>query len=748
MDIKGCILAVLVAGGVVAPDCMAAEVDHGDRPLYGFFLSNPLGFTNAPNENYGFAKQTFADLTNSELMYGLSGGIGVYAATAIDGIYYAAPYYYGSSMSMPEPRPMFTYNIYNGRVREIGNWSDGATDLKPSDMTYDRKTDRILAICYGSAEGGGVYEVDRNTGAMKLICKMNNGGGVIAADPFGRIFSINHNGELLQLDLTRENSAKAIYQLPYAYLSANQSLEFDYTTGKLYWAANTLENPHNDQGHGTWLVEITLPNISPDMDYSGDMAGYSYQEIDEIGLSARFQGMYIPYATGGFDAPGFAEDVKPVSSPDGSYCTIEFKVPATTLAGDPLASIDGYDIYRDGTRIHTGKGAVNAGETVKYEDKAIPETGKEYRYDVICYSNVKGDGPKSPAFAYVGFDSPDAVTDADVAVSDDFMSTTVTWTAPTVGQHGGTFDPSKTTYDVTRLPDNVKVAEDITECRITDNLRRLMRYSYQITAKNEFGATKTETRDFVAGTPVSELPLEETFDNPTAFKLRWNSIDNNGDGMTWIYGTTLGMNVFGDYEMTAEYIISPTSVDAFTKDADDWIISPPIKFADGERYTVTFDIRSLTNENLNVYVGPRNEVEGMRLVKSFTLNKPQYTDDEAGRMIFQKYSFDLPEDIAGTTACVAIQIATPLNEQYYSYIQLGNILIDNAESGVQDILSGESHFRISNGVLTIDGEYGSASLYDMNGVRIRDIRNSETSVSGLHGVYILMIDGVSKKIVM
>lgn len=98
MDIKGCILAVLVAGGVVAPDCMAAEVDHGDRPLYGFFLSNPLGFTNASNENYGFAKQTFADLTNSELMYGLSGGIGVYAATAIDGIYYAAPYYYGSSM--------------------------------------------------------------------------------------------------------------------------------------------------------------------------------------------------------------------------------------------------------------------------------------------------------------------------------------------------------------------------------------------------------------------------------------------------------------------------------------------------------------------------------------------------------------------------------------------------------------------------------------------------------------------------
>ena len=749
MNIKGYALAVLIAGGVLAPNCVSAQVEHGDRPLYGFFLSNPLGYTNASNEEYGFAKQTFGDLGNSELLYGMTGGIGVYAATAIDGVYYAAPYYYGSSMQMPEPRPLFSYNIYNGKVREIGNWSDGATDLKPSDMTYDRKNDRILAVCFGSAEGGGIYEVDRNTGAMTLVCQMNNGGGVIAADPFGRIFSINHEGQLLQLDLTHANSAKAIYQLPYAYLSANQSLEFDYTTGKLYWASNTLENPNSDQGHGTWLVEITLPNISPDMDYSADMAGYSHQEIGEIGISARFQGMYIPYATGGFDAPGFATDVKTTSSEDGSFCTLEFKVPTTTFGGDPLALIDGYDIYRDGTRIYTGKGVLNAGEAVRYEDKEIPETGKEYRYDVICYSNVKGDGPKSPAFAYVGFDAPDGVTDANVAVSEDFMSTTITWTAPAVGQHGGTFDPTKTTYDVLRLPDNVKVAENISECQVTDNLRRLLRYSYQITAKNEFGSTKVVTRDFVAGTPVSEFPVEETFDNPTAFKLRWNTVDNNGDGMTWIYGTTLGQSVFGDYEMTAEYIISPTSVDAFTKDADDWIISPPIKFAEGERYGVTFDIRSLTNEILNVYVGPRNEVEGMRLVKSFTLNKPQYTEDEEGRMIFQKYSYELPEDIAGTTSCVAIQIATPLNEQYYSYIQLGNILIDNAVSGVNNVMSSNKNaFRVANGILSIAGEFGSAVLYNMDGVKVRDIKTAETSVSGLHGVYILMVDGVSHKIVM
>lgn len=569
------IFAVLMLAGTAAIfQTQAANIEHGGRPFYGFFLSNPGGYSNASAEQYGFAKQNFSDPGDNELLYGFSGQTGVYAATAIDGIYYAAPYFYESSMSMPTPRPLFSYNLYTGLVQEIGNWSVQDSDLKPSDMTYDRKNDRILAICYGSLQGGGIYEVNRETGALTLVRSVN-AGGVIAADPFGRVFSINHEGQLLQIDMTKDNSVKAIYTLPYTDLAANQSLEFDLTSGKLYWGANTLTNPRGDKGRGTWLVEITLPSIAPNADYSADMTGYSYKEVAEIGQSARFFGMYIPYAEGGFDAPGFATDTKSISSENGDFCTLEFCVPTTTFGGGPLTSIDGYDIYRDGTRIYTGKGTLQAGEKVSYEDKAIPEQGKEYRYDIVCYSNTKGDGPKSPIFAYVGFDAPAAPGDAKVVVNDDFLSTTVSWTAPAAGLHGGTFDAAATTYDVVRLPDNVKVGENLTTCSLKDNLRRLLRYSYKITAKNAYGESYVETTEFIAGPPVTDFPVEETFDNPTSMALKWNTVDNNNDGMTWIYGTTLGQSVFGDYEMTAEYIISPTSVDAYTQDADDWIISPP-----------------------------------------------------------------------------------------------------------------------------------------------------------------------------
>lgn len=741
---KNILAAFLLLGTAVAS--YGADTDeYGNRPFYGFFLSNPGGYTNASNECYGFARQTFANPSGNELLYGLSGGMGVYAATAIDGIYYAAPYLYESSMSMPTPCPLFSYNLYTGQVVELGEWSDQSTDLKPSDMTYDRKNDRILAVCYGSLEGSGIYSVDRTTGAMTLLRKSDKVGGVIAADAFGRVFSINHEGELLQIDMTKDNSARVIYTLPYNFLSANQSLEFDHTNGKLYWASNTMENPRSDKGRGTWMVEITLPPVSPDVDYSSDMQGYSYRECGEIGSSSRFLGMYIPFASGGFEAPGFATDAKSTSSIDGSFCTLEFKVPQTTFGGEALTSIDGYDIYRDGMKIHTEKQNLAAGSTAKYEDKNIPATGHEYRYDIVCYSNTKGDGPKTPVFAYIGFDAPAAANEPDVEVADDFLSTTVTWKAPAVGVHGGTFDPTTTTYDVTRLPDNVKVAENIKECKVTDKLRRLLRYSYRITAKNAYGESHAVTPAFVAGTPVDEFPVEENFENPTAMALKWTSVDYNGDGMTWLYGTTLGQQVFGDYEMTAEYIISPTSVDAYTKDADDWIISPPIAFETGTKYSVTLDIRSLTPEQLNVYVGSKNVVESMKLVKGFRLREPQYTDDEDGRMIFQPYVVELPDDLGGTTACVGIQLATPLNDKYYSYIQIGNICIDDRTNALNITEADGTSFSLRGNVLTLAGDGARGAIYNLYGMKVMDVQEGVTTLDSLHGIYILTVNGKSHK---
>ena len=138
----------------------------------------------------------------------------------------------------------------------------------------------------------------------------------------------------------------------------------------------------------------------------------------------------------------------------------------------------------------------------------------------------------------------------------------------------------------------------------------------------------------------------------------------------------------------------------------------------------------------------------MSKINSFGLNEPQYTADEEGRMLFQKYNTLLPDEIAGTTACVAVQLATPLSEQLYSYIQLGRILIDEGLAGVDAVEADKNSFSILNGCLTVGEEFSKASIYSLNGMKVMDIRNASTSLNGMKGIYILVIDGKSHKIVV
>lgn len=720
----------------------ASEVEYGNRPVYGFFLSN-AEFVNAKVGAYGYSRQTFNALGVNELLYELTGGVGIYATAAVDGIYYAVPYHFLSSLQEPTPLPLFSYNLYTGHVEEIGAWNTDGSSFKPSDMTYDMKNDRLLALGFDPVNLSAVYEVDRTTGKFTKIVSLPVVGGVIAADAFGRVFTISVDGVLYQIDMTQDNKATELYTMPYSRLQSNQSLEFDITNNKLYWAANCMENPSGDRGENTRLVEITMPVIGPDQNYTAS-ADFSYREIGVVGHSARFQGMYIPYATGGFLAPGFATDIKTTSSADGKNCTIEFKAPTTTFGGETLESLDGYDIYRNGEKIHTQKGLAVGGDA-SFVDDNVPASG-EYRYDIVCYSNVNGDGPKSPAFAFVGFDRPEAVSNIAVEVGDDFKTVAISWTAPQKGALDGTFDPSKTLYDITRLPDNVKVAENLTEPKFTDTLRRLLRYSYRIESKNDYGMSHAVSGEFVAGEPVAELPLDETFDNSSAMLQKWTPVDNNGDGMTWLFGSSLGQSVFGDYEMTAEYIISPTSVDSDVEDADEWLISPPIAFGD-EVYGIELQIRTLTPEHLSVYVGDKNEVEAMTLVEGFSVQAPQYNDE--GRMVFQAYVIQLPESVRNSVKCVAVQLNTPLPENYYSYLQLGNVKIGEITTlPVCDVTESEFGVFCTRESLIISGDYAKGEIYSVNGMKVMEVAGNAVDINALSsGVYILTLDNHNFKFV-
>lgn len=749
--IKQLILTAAVTFSGIAADVMAEPVQYGTRDIYGFFLGNGA-FSNANETQYGFSHFTFDTLNKNELILEMKDNKGVYAATAVDGVFYAIPYQFASSMSMPEPLPVMTYNIYTGDTAEIGEWNAEGTQFKPQDLTYDVVNDRILAVGYDPEIGGSIYSLDRNTGKFTRMMGLANTAGTIACDAHGRVFVISNDGDLYQVDMTADNRMEYLYTLPFKGMKSNQTMEFDRTCNKLYWAANTTETPYipgtrdRYDNNETWLLEISLPEISPDQNYSSSDKGYAYNIVGTVGSTSRFMGLYIPYCLGGFGAPGFATDIVTKSSTDGKSLDITFTAPIKCFNGEDDTTVDGYDIFREGVKLATVKG-IKAGDRVTYTDKNIPASGS-YRYDIVCYSNIGGDGPKTPVYAYVGYDRPAAVDECEIEVSDDFRTIYLEWTQPLEGANGGTYNPDETTYDIVRMPDNVVVLKDSKETKIEDkNIRRLLRYYYQITAKNAMGESVSYTPDVIAGPPVSDLPVEESFDNPTTFNNRWSSFDNNGDTFSWIYGTDLGHSVFGDYEMAAEYIVSPLLVDETLKDADEWIVSPPITFPEGSNYKVTFQIRSISKESFNVCVGDKPSPKGMTQVHSFELNSPKYA--ESGQMYFQDYEANLP-DVAGKTKCVALQLTTPVPASYSSYVQVGSFTISDGVAGIDYVHTSDGALRFTrNGDnITINGDFKAAAVYSINGAKVMGVNNASFSISNLvTGVYVLNVDGHSFKFV-
>lgn len=733
-----------------------ADVEHPNRSFYGFFLNNGAYSNGYSEGDYGFAKQSFDGMMNNELILPFGNSYGVYAATAIDGVYYGMPYLYTSSLSAPEPAPMFKYNLYTGVYEEVGSWYDATAfdiNFKVNDMTYDMKNDRLLALGYSSKTGSVIYEVNRSNGKLTELRKVNitaygsaTPAGVIAADAHGRVFIITTAGILYQIPMDSQTSAIKLFDTELSGLMSNQSLEFDITCNKLYWASNTIAY---DNAATTQLFEFTMPNISADVNYKSSDK-FTFKNIGEIGIDGRFNGLYIPYCKGGFNAPGYATDTKFESDAENLGCTITFKAPTTTFGGDPIdpqKGLSGYDIYRNGVRIAESIKDIEPGKECTYTDNTV-ETSGEYRYDIVCYSNYYGDGPKTPVFAYVGHDKPAAVSDLKVEVSDDFRSTKISWTAPTRGHLDGSFDPSQTRYDIFRLPDNVLVAENLEATEFTDNIKRLLRYSYRVTAKNEVGGSSVTTDEFIAGKPVTVFPVDETFDNPTATLLKWVALDNNHDGLTWMWGADYSHSVFGDYEMAANYILSPTSMDPNTQDADDWIISPPIQFGDDD-YSVLLEIRSMYPEWFEVYAGPKNSPEGMTLVKRFSATEPTYGD--TGRMLFNQYVIGLPESLKNNIGCVAFRLATKLQNPPLSFVQVGAITIDATSEltdAVSTVVADKNSVKFDGNNIHISGAFHNAALYNANGMKILDIHSENTSLAGLsNGIYILNIDGKSIKLV-
>ncbi|MDE7181072.1 MAG: choice-of-anchor J domain-containing protein [Muribaculaceae bacterium] len=715
----------------------------GNRVFYGFTLGSAEFATESRPYDYGFVKYPFnpsdedaeilGDLLDS---YYDTPFVGVYAGTGVDGLIYACEYEFYSSTSAPTATNLVVYNTFNGLKEAVGPWNPDQTDFKPQDMAWSKKDGKMYAIGFESSRSG-LYEVDINSGKFTKLCNITNGGGTLAVHPDGTFYSISSSGSLFTID-PATGVATFVMDTQLGNMLSNQSMEFDEASGLLYWVSNTTGHP---QGYeNSWLQEI-------------DVEKKTIREIGSVGIGSRFVALSIPSASN-LLAPG-APVVSAVAGADGSLsATLTFNVPETTLSGSTdLGTIYGYVIKRNGEQVYASAAGLTLtpGESLTWTDTTVPTNGN-YRYDVYFY-NGKGDGADGTAFQYVGEDAPGRVSAITGEVSDDMRSLTLKWDAPTVGLHLGAFNPESVTYTVVRN-DNRKIAEGIKECMVTDNnFARLMKYSYTIIASNTEGESEAYSSDYILG-PAYDLPYEQTFEEPAQIMNRWNVIDGNNDGFTWLFNTTLGQTAFGDFESAAEYIVSPGLGNSNQGTANDWLISPPMNLEADTEYEVTISSRSYTDDQIEVYMGVNNQLASQtEKIGNIDLHSDPTNpeiDPALGTQKFVRNSVAVPVMTEDAIRCFGIRLVTKHLD--HNFIQINGIFFGKKGefSGINEVAAAENVSIAVNGKqVTVFGAFRQADVYEVSGKKVASTSSALIDLSNLAtGVYIISVDGRSFKVAL
>ena len=265
-------------------------------------------------------------------------------------------------------------------------------------------------------------------------------------------------------------------------------------------------------------------------------------------------------------APAAATDVA-VSFPSGSLeGYVSFTAPRTSFNGNSIEGNLDFSILVDGVEINSGKVYSGVNKDVAVTMKAVGE----YDFSVIT-SNSFGSSPAVTVRAGAGYVSPLAPVPAATISSPGEI--TISW-APVTRNINGFPINTPVTYSVTRNPDGKVISSGTSSTSVTDSETgsELQAYTYSVTA----WTTSTPSEEGISNpvvTGAATAPWSSSFDTQDEMDY-FTIINRDGDSYTWeyYYGEVI-LNVGSD------------------NDADDWLISPPVKLATGKYHTVSVDLK-------------------------------------------------------------------------------------------------------------------------------------------------------------
>lgn len=365
------------------------------------------------------------------------------------------------------------------------------------------------------------------------------------------------------------------------------TMYFDNSTGDLYYL------PCSDYG------STSLYKINPTTGLSQSIAWFNQGN--------HFTGLYIPYLTADNGAaPARVSGLDAQADLNGAMKdTIKWVTPSKTWAGDDLANLQSVKIYRKNAGYATTELTKTADLIANSQLLAtVPATEKETAMSwvdenpidgintyYVLAANDKGNGVIDSIRCYMGIDVPGAVS--NIMLEKNGTGVDISWTAPEKGANNGYIGTEVLSYKITRLPDNVVVAENVTDTKYTDNtLGEQQSYSYTIQAVNAKGAGAIATSDPIMAGSALKTPISLAFDTQTdADRWSTNKMSNS------IYFYYAG-GWSDDYKCMIGYGTSNGTVEGT-------LISPPLYLEEGKTYRFTTDFQADFFEDayFDLYVG-------------------------------------------------------------------------------------------------------------------------------------------------
>lgn len=457
----------------------------------------------------------------------------------------------------------YEYDVNTWKVVKYDDLRDNA--MIAVSATYDQTSGKVYGCFYTSdLKGLTIGTVDYDKAEREVLCPTDLTFLVMAADKYGRLYGIDKKADLYRID-KKTGAQTKIGNTGVTIGAYYQSAAFDFKTNKLYWASAS------DSEENNVLYEV---NVN-----TGQAT-----EIKEFPDNEQLVCLYIPQ-TVDKKAPQVVSDIELNFTDASTTGAVKFKLPTKAVDNSALSENLEYFILVDGDTLKTGTAAPGA-----IVNENVTVVGGKTPF-VIFVKNNAGESKRIVEKKWIGRDIP--LQPEGIKLTLDTKSkVTLTWTAPTKGKNGGYVNPSDLRYKIVRYPDEVVVADSHVGTTFSEEItpQTLTAYYYKVSAVNE-GYTGEEivSNKVLVGDPL-EAPYVEEFDGQPAFDL-FTVFDANKDGRTWVMNKVDNM-VYNQFNTV--------------RDADDWLISPPIHLNNDRQYFFSFVVQStnkLNTERISASLG-------------------------------------------------------------------------------------------------------------------------------------------------